>query len=117
MRTPLLFLLIALATGCSNSAISPHLDAEIILKRTSPTTVLIRTRLKNLGERATVPIDVEVTASNQGSVIHPAAFVLNRKETRELDKSIESPAPVHATLVVKEAERGLTVVTKTAGAQ
>lgn len=112
MRTTLLILLIALSTACKNSDIGPHLNANLALQRTGPTTVLIKVHVKNLGARATVPLDVEVTAPSQ-PVIHPAPFVLNHDEARDLQTSLVGSIGLRATLTVKEAERGLTVVTKT----
>jgi hypothetical protein len=47
-------------------------------------------------------------------VIHPAPFVLNHQEARDLQTSLVTSNGVRATLTVKEAERGLTVVQKTA---
>jgi hypothetical protein len=107
-------LLIGISTGCDSSKISPHLSTDITLKRTNPTTVLVKVLVKNLGDRGTVPIDVEVTTAPQNPVIHPAAFVLNHQEVRELDKSLVTSTAVRATLTVREAERGFTVATKSA---
>jgi len=114
MRTTLLVLLFALVAGCNNSGISPHLATDISLKRTGPTAVLITVHVKNLGSRGTVPIDVEVDTAPHQPAIHPAAFVLNHQEVRELSKSISASGAVHATLIVKEAERGRLVATKRA---
>jgi hypothetical protein len=110
-------LVIALTAACDSSKISPHLSADITLQRTSPAAVLIKVHVKNDGDRGTVPIDVEVTTGQQQPVIHPAAFVLNHQEVRELKTSVASSMPVRATLTVREAERGLTVVTKTASVE
>ena len=114
MRTSLLVLLIALASACDHSKISPQLTTAITIQRTNPTTVLVKVHVKNDGDRATVPLDVEVTAAPRQSVIHPAPFVLNHQEARDLQTSLMTSTGVRATLTVKEAERGVTVVTKTA---
>ncbi|MGA3025360.1 MAG: hypothetical protein ABSF98_11355 [Bryobacteraceae bacterium] len=118
MRTTLLVLptvlLIALGAACDRAKISPHLSADITIQRTSPAVVRIKVHVKNDGERATVPLDVEVTAGPERLVMHPVPFVLNHQETRDLETSLATSAGVRATLTVKEAERGLTVVTKTA---
>jgi len=117
MRTTFLMLLLALATACENSNITPHLSTDLTLRRTDPTTVSIVVHVKNDGDRGTVPIDVAVTTGATQPVIHPAAFVLNHQEVRELKTSLTTTASVQATLTVKEAERGLIVVTKTARVQ
>ncbi|MGA2186041.1 MAG: hypothetical protein ABSH47_23750 [Bryobacteraceae bacterium] len=114
MRIPLLVLLIALASACDRSKISPQLTTAITIQRTGATAVQIKVHLKNDGDRATVPLDVEVTAAPPRSVIHPAPFVLNHQEARDLQTSLVTSNGVRATLTVKEAERGLTVVQKTA---
>jgi hypothetical protein len=117
MRTTLLALLIALAPACDRAKIAPHLTTDITVQRTGPTAVLIKVHVKNEGDRGTVPLDVEVTTAPNQPVIHPAPFVLNRQEVRVLETSLATSAAVRATLTVKEAERGLTVVTKTAKAK
>lgn len=114
MRTMPLALLIALTCACDSGKISPHLSTNITLQRTNPTTVLVDVHVKNDGDRGTVPIDVEVTTASHQPVIHPVPFVLNHQEVRELKTSLVTSTAVRATLTIKEAERGLTVATKTA---
>jgi hypothetical protein len=114
MRTTLLVLLLALTSACNNPDISPHLTTDITLQRINPRTVLVKVHVKNDGDRATVPIDVEVATEARQPVIHPAAFVLNHQEVRTLETSLATTTGVRAVLTVKEAERGLMVVTKTA---
>jgi len=117
MRTTLLVLLIALGAACDSAKISPHLTTAITVQRANPTTVLIKVHVKNDGDRATVPLDVDVTTAPHQPVIHPAPFVLNHQEVRDLTASLATSTAVRATLTVKEAERGLTVATKTAAAE
>jgi hypothetical protein len=115
MRPTLLVLLIALTSACDSSKISPHLAVDISLRRASPTAVAIEVRVKNEGERGTVPLDVLVTTgADQRVLLHPVPFVLNRHEVRDLKTTLLASTGVRATLTVREAERGLTVVTKTA---
>jgi hypothetical protein len=114
MRTTLLVLLIALAPACDRSQIGPRLTATIEVQRTAATAVRIKVHVKNNGDRATVPLDVEVTVAPKQPVIHPVPFVLNHQESRDLETSLVTSSSVRATLTVKEAERGLTVLTKTA---
>ena len=77
--------------------------------------ILVTLKVINVENRVTVPIAVEVTGqahtnghwSKSEVLIHPAAFVLNRKEQREITKlwHIQADA-VRATLVIKEQENG-----------
>ncbi|MGD0619753.1 MAG: hypothetical protein ABSB67_19060 [Bryobacteraceae bacterium] len=121
----LLVIAMALLAACDRTKIAPRLDTAIQVQRTGPTAVLIKAHVKNLRNRGTVPLDVEVTAepkepSGWGSpvrVIHPAPFVLNDKEARDLTTTLVTTTGVRATLIVKEAERGWLVVTKTAQAE
>jgi hypothetical protein len=123
-RAILLVTAIALLAGCDRSKIAPRLDTAIEVQRTGPTAVSIKAHVKNLHNRGTVPLDVEVTAepkqaSGWGSpvrVIHPAPFVLNDRESRDLTTTLVTTTGVRATLIVKEAERGWLVVKKTASA-
>jgi hypothetical protein len=126
MRTTLpvlpIVLLIALAAACDRSKISPQLTTAVTIQRTNPAALLVKVHVKNDGERATVPLDVEVTAeprqpSGWGPpvrVIHPVPFVLNHQEARDLQTLLVTSTGARATLTVKEAERGLTVATRTA---
>jgi len=120
-----LVIAIVLLAACDRSKIAPRLTTAIDVQRTGPTAVSIKAHVKNLHNRGTVPLDVEVLAqpkqaSGWGSrvrVIHPAPFVLNDKESRDLTTTLVTTTGVRATLIVKEAERGLLVVTKTAQAE
>ncbi len=114
MRTILIAVLTVMLVSCSNPSIQPRLSTDIKMKRRDAGTVVITVHVKNDGDRATVPIDVAVTTATGQTVIHPAAFVLNHQEVRELKTSVNTAAAVQATLTVKEAERGLVVVTQTA---
>ena len=98
--------------GCARpSKISATLD----ITRKSPDIVLVMLRSKNLEDRATTPIAPEVTVQTRAgrtwekpmSAIHPAAFVLNRREQRDIFKVLHTNADlVRATLVIKEQESG-----------
>jgi hypothetical protein len=121
MRKALILLVFVLA-ACDKEKIAPRLSTGITAERTSPTSVLIKVRVQNERDTATVPLDVEVTAeprlqSGWGEpvrVIHPVPFVLNKHESRDLQTTLVTSAGARATLTVREAERGLTVVVKTA---
>lgn len=123
MKRAILFVTaIALLAACDRSKIAPRLDTAINVRRTGSTAVLIRAHVKNLHNRGTVPLDVQVVAEPKqengwGSpvrVIHPAPFVLNDKEARDLTTTLVTTTGVRATLIVREAERGLLVDTKIA---
>lgn len=72
-------------------------------------------RIKNLEDRATTPIAPEVIVQTRSgttwdkpvSQIHPAAFVLNRQEQRDIFKVLHTRADlVRITLSIKEQENG-----------
>jgi hypothetical protein len=124
MRKALILLIFALA-ACDKEKIAPRLTATITAQRTSPTSVLIKVHVGNERDTATVPLDVEVSAeprqpSGWGEpvrVIHPVPFVLNKHESRDLQTMLVTSAGARATLTVREAERGLTVVTRIAAVE
>ncbi len=77
----------------------------------------------NLEDRATVPIAIELTGQAEtdghwdkpSSLLHPAAFVLNRRELREITKVWRVPADAaRTTLTVKEQESGHLIKTERA---
>lgn len=72
-------------------------------------------RIKNLEDRATTPLTPQVMVQTRtGSAwdkpvaeIHPAPFVLNKKEQRDIMKVLHTNADVmRATVTVKEQESG-----------
>ena len=110
MRIFALVLLVVLA-GCAHPPqISTSLDFE-----KKPDLIIVKVRVANLENRPTTPIAVEVTAQPHVdghwqrpiTVLNPAAFVLNRREQRDLMKywRIDADA-VRTTLVLKEQETG-----------
>jgi len=81
--------------------------------------VWLMLRIKNLEDRATTPIAPEVVVQTRtGSTwdkpvaqIHPAAFVLNKQEQRDIFKVLHTSAGlVRATLTVKEQENGRVLI-------
>jgi hypothetical protein len=114
VTTTLLVLLMAFATACDSADIGPHLTTTIALQRTGAGATLIKVHVKNESDHATVPLDIEVTTAPGSPVMHPVPFVLNHGEVRDLQTSLATSSAVRATLIVKEAERGLIVVTKSA---
>ena len=112
MRYLPLSIAILLLAGCAQP---PRLATSLDIQKKSDDLVLVKLQINNLEDRPTVPISVELTGQartgNQWSkpetLLHPAAFVLNRKEQREITKLWHvSPEAVRTTLVVKEQENG-----------
>ncbi len=75
----------------------------------------MKVKVVNTEDRATVPIAIEVTGQAEtnghwdkaSTLLHPAAFVLNKKEQREITKLWRVPADAaRTTLMVKEQESG-----------
>jgi hypothetical protein len=105
-----MMMLLALC-GCAHA---PQLATSLDVQRTDA-MVLLKLRVTNLEDRVTVPIAVELTGqfrsngqwSKPETLLHPAAFVLNRKEQREITKPWRVQADgVRTTLIVKEQESG-----------
>ncbi len=121
MRRAALLTLVLLA-ACDRSNIAPRLTTSIVVKHTEANHAMILVHVKNEKNRGTVPIDVQVTAepkTTEGwgtpvTVVHPAPFVLNRKEARDIRTVVPASPAMRFTLKVKEAERGLPVTMKTA---
>jgi hypothetical protein len=109
---PVLFFLIMVLAGCAHP---PQIGASLDIQRSSDTLILVKLKVTNTEDRVTVPINVELTGQARAngrwdrpsSLLHPAAFVLNRQEQREITKlwRIEADA-VRLTLVIKEQENG-----------
>lgn len=77
--------------------------------------IVLKLKVVNLEDRATVPIAVELTGQAEtnghwdkpATLLHPAAFVLNRKEQRDITKLWRVSADaVRTTLVIREQESG-----------
>ena len=120
MRILPVSILIALLLGCAKP---PKLSTSMDVQKEGDDMVVVKFKVVNLENRATVPINVEITGqaesdghwSKRETVIHPAAFVLNRNEQREITKFWKVPAQaVRTTLVVKEQERGNVLKTEKA---
>ena len=111
----LLALMIALVAlwGCAHP---PQLATSLdIQKSPDNSLVVLQLKVTNLEDRVTVPIAIELTGqartngqwSKPETLLHPAAFVLNRKEQRGITKPWRVQADaVRTTLVVKEQESG-----------
>jgi hypothetical protein len=110
-----MFLLLLVAIGLTGCAKPPKLDITLKMEKQSADVIFVKVRVVNTEDHATVPIAIEVTGQAQtngqwdksSSLLHPAAFVLNKKELREITKVWRVPADAaRATLTVKEQESG-----------
>jgi hypothetical protein len=116
-------LLLIVALGLAGCAKAPKLDVTLSLDQQTPNLIFVKVKVVNTEDRATVPIAIEVTGQTRSNgrwekvdtLMHPAAFVLNRKEQREITKLWRVPADAaRTTLTVKEQERGLLLKTERA---
>lgn len=107
----LVVVLLALA-GCAHP---PKLATSVDIRKNSDDLVLLKLKVTNLEDRVTVPVAIELTGqartnnewSKPETLLHPAAFVLNRKEQREITKFWHVQADgVRTTLTLKEQESG-----------
>ena len=85
------------------------------IEKQSPQLIFVKVKVANTEDHATVPIAIEVTGQAEtnghwdksSTLLHPAAFVLNKKENREITKLWRVSADAaRATLTVKEQENG-----------
>ncbi len=93
----------------------PQLATSLDLHKDPDGTILVKLKVTNLDNRVTVPIAIDLSAQTEtngrwdkaSTVLHPAAFVLNRKEQREITKlwKVQADA-VRTTLVLREQETG-----------
>jgi len=112
LKALLISILLLLLAGCAHP---PQLTTTVEIQKKSDDLILVILKVTNTEDRATTPIALEITgqARSNGhwdkpaSLLHPTAFVLNRKEQREITKlwRIQADA-VRTTLVIKEQENG-----------
>jgi hypothetical protein len=101
--------LVLLLAGCAKP---PRIGVNLQVRKTQPTGGAVTLRVKNQENSPTTPILLEVSLKpSDGSaplrVIHPAAFVLNRQEEREIVAPFKSNAPsFEPVLTMREAETG-----------
>ena len=112
MKTVFIAVLAIAITSCASP---PKVSTGFTVKRISPETVAVVLKVKNLENRPTTPIQIDMTAqmhagdawSKPESILHPAAFVLNRNEEHAIPANLKTGADaIRFTLVVKEAETG-----------
>ena len=116
--TSLVASLLVLIQGCAKP---PKVSATMDITRKSNDIVWLMLRIKNLEDRATTPITPEVIVQTRTgaawdkpvSQIHPAAFVLNKKEQRDIFKVLHTNADlIRGTLTIKEQENGHVLMTQ-----
>ncbi|HLG97733.1 MAG TPA: hypothetical protein VKX49_15570 [Bryobacteraceae bacterium] len=104
--------LLGMLTACAHA---PQISASLDIRKDSEDLVLLKLKVANLEDRVTVPIAIQLTGQAEvngqwdkpGTLLQPAAFVLNRKEERTITKLWHVPAQaVRTTLVVREQESG-----------
>ena len=115
-KLPLVVLLIlALELVLGSCARPPHLSTSLSVQKKSDDLILVTLKVVNLENSVTTPINIEVTGqartaghwNKPETLFHPAAFVLNRGEQREITKFWKTQADgVRTTLVIKEQENG-----------
>jgi hypothetical protein len=112
LKAMLISVLLLVVSGCAHP---PQLTTTVEIQKKSDDLILVILKVTNTEDRATTPIALELTGQARSSgrwdrpasLLHPAAFVLNRKEQREITKlwRIQAEA-VRTTLVMKEQENG-----------
>jgi len=112
LKALLISILLLVLAGCAHP---PQLTTTVEIQKKSDDLILVILKVTNTEDRATTPIALELTGQARSSgrwdrptsLLHPAAFVLNRKEQREITKlwRIQADA-VRTTLVMKEQENG-----------
>jgi hypothetical protein len=109
------FLLLAVVLTLASCAKPPKLDISLSLDKQNAGLIFVKVKVTNTEDRATVPIAIEVTGQAQSNghwdksstLLHPTAFVLNKKEQREITKLWRVSADAaRTTLTVKEQESG-----------
>jgi hypothetical protein len=112
MKTSLLIAVVVTMTSCAHP---PKLDINLKLDKQGADLIFVRVKVVNTEDRATVPIAIELTGQAEtnghwdkpSQLLRPAAFVLNKREQREITKLWRVPAnAARTTLTVKEQESG-----------
>jgi len=107
--------MVALMLVMAACARPPKVSTSIAVTRKSPDMVTVTLKVKNLENRPTTPIQIDLTAQMRNgnswgmaeSILHPAAFVLNRNEQHSITANLKTEADaIRSMLVVKEAETG-----------
>jgi hypothetical protein len=119
-KTLPLFAALILLSACAKP---PKLDVSLSLDKQKDDLIFVKVKVVNTEDRATVPIAIELTGQvlsnghwdKPDTLLHPAAFVLNKKEQREITKLWRVSADAaRTTLTVKEQESGKLLKTERA---
>ncbi len=104
--------------GCAHTA---RIATSLDFGSRPPDLTVITLKVKNQDTRATTPLLIDVSVQlrrgedwgKAASVIHPAAFVLNKQEEQILRSTVKLRGEaIRATVSVKEQETGKTVSTE-----
>jgi hypothetical protein len=104
--------LLLVLLGCAKP---PQLSTTLGVEKKADDLIVLKLKIVNLENRPTTPIAVELIGQARSaghwekptSLLNPVAFVLNRKEQREITKFWRIHADtVRTTLVLKEQETG-----------
>lgn len=106
MKKLLVFVL--LLAGCAKP---PRIAVTVQVSKTSQTAGRMKLTVQNQEDRATTPLLLEASVQPPNEtpirVARPAAFVLNRKEAREIIAPFQSDAAaLDPVVVLREAETG-----------
>ncbi|MGD0435593.1 MAG: hypothetical protein ABSB86_03965 [Bryobacteraceae bacterium] len=112
MKLPLVVTALLALIACAHP---PQLATSLELRKEADNAIRVKLKITNLEDRVTVPIAIDLAGQTEtdgrwdqaSTLLHPAAFVLNRKEQREITKlwRVQADA-VRTTLVVREQETG-----------
>ena len=112
MRKLLLFMLLAiLLVSC---ATPPRIAVTTQVRKTSATEGRLTVNIRNMEDRASTPILLEVSLRSGSApplrVIHPVAFVLNKREVREIIARFKSDSDnLEAVVELRAAQTGAPV--------
>ena len=111
MRKLLLVLLSTLLVSC---ATPPRIAVTTQVRKTSATEGRLTVNIRNTEDRASTPILLEVSLRSGSAaplrVIHPVAFVLNKREVREIIARFKSDAAdLEAVVELRAAQTGAPV--------
>jgi len=112
LKLPSVVILFLILVACAHP---PQLSTSLDLRKQPDGEIFVKLKVTNLENRVTVPIAIDLTGQSEiagrwdktSTVLHPAAFVLNRQEQREITKVWKTQADaVRTTLVLREQETG-----------
>ena len=110
-KLPLFVLLTTLLVSCASP---PRIAVTTQIRRTSATEGRLTVTIRNTEDRASTPILLEVSLRSRSAaplrVIHPVAFVLNKREVREIIARFKSDAEdLEAVVELRAAQTGAQV--------